>query len=86
MNKVNRKIQGRPKRSDGGIDLEGIGQRIRQLRGQVTQEEFASVLDISQAQLSKYELGQTAPPLGVFAKLSQRFGRSVDWILTGKGR
>ena len=84
MNKVKKKIQGRPKRSDSGIDLQGIGERIRQLRGQITQEAFARALSISQAQLSKYELGQTAPPLGVLTKLSEKGGGSVDWILMGK--
>jgi len=85
MNKVKRKIQGRPRRSESEVDLKAIGKRIRQLRGRVTQEEFAQVLRISQAQLSKYELGQSAPPLGVLSKLAKDFGKSVDWILSGKG-
>ena len=85
MNKVKRKLRGRPRRSQSGIDLRAIGRRIRQLRGGATQEEFARALRISQAQLSKYELGQSAPPLGVLAKLAERLDKSVDWILTGKG-
>jgi transcriptional regulator with XRE-family HTH domain len=85
MNKVKRKIRGRPRRSGPGIDLEAIGQRIRQLRDETIQEEFARMLRISQAQLSKYELGQTAPPLGLLTRLSEACGKSVDWILTGKG-
>ncbi len=83
MNKVKRKLRGRPRRSQGGIDLRAIGRRIRQLRGRATQEEFAWALRISQAQLSKYELGQSAPPLGVLAKLARESGRSVDWIVRG---
>jgi len=62
-----------------------MGQRIRQIRGEATQEEFARVLRISQAQLSKYELGQSAVPLSVLAALATRSGRTTDWILTGKG-
>ncbi len=85
MNKVKRKLRGRPRRSQSGIDLRAIGRRIRQLRGRATQEEFARALRISQAQLSKYELGQSAPPLGVLAKLAERSDRTVDWILSGKG-
>jgi len=42
-------------------------------------------LNISQAQLSKYELGQSALPLSLLAKLAERSGRTTDWILTGKG-
>jgi transcriptional regulator with XRE-family HTH domain len=83
MNKVKKKIRGRPPISEAGVDLVGIGRRIRELRGQVTQEELARTLGISQAQLSKYEAGQTAPPLGVLAKLTKWSGRTTDWILTG---
>jgi transcriptional regulator with XRE-family HTH domain len=84
MNKVKHKIPGRPRRSQSEVDLDAIGQRIRQIRGEVTQEDFAQSLGISQAQLSKYELGQSALPLGALVKLSQKFGRTADWILTGR--
>jgi DNA-binding XRE family transcriptional regulator len=84
MNKVKKKFGGRPRRSDSDVDLRGVGGRIRQLRAGTTQEEFASVLGISQAQLSKYELGQSAPALGVLIRLAERYGKSTDWILTGR--
>ena len=85
MNKVKRKVQGRPRRSDSGVDLEAIGERIRQLRNRTTQEDFAETLGIGQAQLSKYELGQSAPPLGFLVALARTSDKSTDWILTGKG-
>jgi len=84
MNKVKKKLGGRPRRSDSEVDLQALGTRIRQLRTQTTQEEFASFLGISQAQLSKYELGLSAPPLAVLIKLAEKYGASIDWILTGK--
>src|SRR6267378_4024749 len=84
MNKVKHKIPGRPRRSENDVDLYGLGQRIRQLRGDFTQEDFARSLCISQAQLSKYELGQSALPLGTLVKIAQRCGRTTDWILTGR--
>ena len=83
MNIVKRKIRGRPRKSEAGVDLRAIGKRIRQLRGKTPQEEFGEVLGISQAQLSKYELGQSAPPLRVLTKFADKFGKSVDWILRG---
>ena len=85
MNKVKRHISGRPRRSECELDLKSVGQRVRQLRGDITQEDFARALNISQAQLSKYELGQSALPLSLLAKLAERFRRTTDWILTGKG-
>jgi len=84
MNKRKAKIQGRPTRSQAGVDLRAIGTRIRVLRGDSTQEDFSRAMAISQAQLSKYELGQSAPPLGFLMKLAKKFGKSVDWILTGQ--
>ena len=83
-NNVKVKMQGRPRRSESGIDLSAIGERVRKLRGQITQEEFARTLGISQAQLSKYELGQSAIPLGVLIKLAKKYGSTADWILTGE--
>ena len=69
-------------RSDSEVNLSAVGMRIRKVRGQITQEEFALSLGISQAQLSKYELGQSAVPLGVLIKLARKSSGTVDWILT----
>jgi transcriptional regulator with XRE-family HTH domain len=85
MNKVKQHLPGRPRRSESEVDLQSVGKRVRQLRGAATQEEFARALNISQAQLSKYELGQSALPLSLLAKLANRSGRTTDWILNGKG-
>ena len=84
MNKVKRHISGRPRRSQSELDLQALGQRVREIRGVDTQQEFARALHISQAQLSKYELGQSALPLSLVVKLAVRSGRTTDWILTGK--
>jgi transcriptional regulator with XRE-family HTH domain len=85
MNKVKQHLQGRPRRSESELDLHAVGKRIRLLRGEATQEQFAAAINISQAQLSKYELGQSALPLGLLVRLANRYGRTADWILTGKG-
>lgn len=65
------------------VDLHGVG-----VKGDcgtpMTQEVIARLLGISQAQLSKYELGQSAPPLGVLIRLAEKCGKSTDWILTGR--
>jgi transcriptional regulator with XRE-family HTH domain len=85
MNNVKRKKRGRPRRDNAGVDLRMLGKRIRHLRGKTPQEVLSNDLGVTQAQLSKYELGLSAPPLGVVAKLAKRFDRTVDWILTGNG-
>jgi transcriptional regulator with XRE-family HTH domain len=67
------------------IDLRAIGSRIRALRGEIRQEELAGYLQIRQGQLSKIERGRTAPTLEALILLSERFHKTVDWILRGGG-
>jgi transcriptional regulator with XRE-family HTH domain len=50
----------------------------------VPQEELADYLYIRQGQLSKIENGKAAPSIDVLILLSERFHKSVDWILRGK--
>lgn len=67
-------------------DLRALGRRLRELRGfDLTQEEFAKELGISQSQLSKYERGIGAPPADVLFFVKKRFRVSIDWLLTGEG-
>ncbi len=66
------------------VDLKAIGRRIREMRGfDLTQADFGVILGITQAQLSKYERGESAPTLGILLKLKAYSGKTVDWILTG---
>ena len=67
------------------VDLVAIGSRIRALRGEGLQEELAAYLHIRQGNLSKIERGRSAPSLDILLQLSERFHRSVDWILRGEG-
>src|SRR5712691_12290918 len=54
-------------------------------RGAERQDDFAPYLGIAQSQLSRIERGQIAPSVEVLLRLRERFGKSVDWILTGEG-
>jgi transcriptional regulator with XRE-family HTH domain len=68
-------------------DLRALGRRLRELRGfDLTQEEFAEELGVSQSQLSKYERGVAAPPADVLFFVKKRFRVSIDWLLTGEGQ
>ena len=68
------------------IDWKAVGRRLRELRGFDTkQADFARQLGISQGQLSRYEKGKSEIGAEVLLRMSQRFGKSIEWILTGKG-
>ncbi len=74
-----------PRRSKPHADLRAIGSRIRQLRGSLLQEKLAVYLGISQGQLSKIERGKIGPTVETLVRLSEKFRKGVDWILTGEG-
>ena len=67
------------------VDLAAIGDRIRKIRGQILQEELCTYLNVTQGHLSKIERGKIAPSLEMLILLSDRFHKSVDWILRGEG-
>jgi transcriptional regulator with XRE-family HTH domain len=75
----------RKSRSETRIDLTAIGRRIRELRGfDMTQAEFARRVQVAQSYLSALERGEKEPGAAVLLAISKEFGKSVDWLLTGK--
>jgi transcriptional regulator with XRE-family HTH domain len=50
----------------------------------MTQAEFARRIGVAQSYLSALERGEKEPGAGVLLTISQEFGRSVDWMLTGQ--
>ena len=61
-----------------------IALRIREIRGFYrTQKEFAKLLGVSQATVSKLEKGLVLPSSEVLLRLSEISKKSVDWILKG---
>ena len=67
------------------VDLVAIGARIKKLRSNALQEDLANYLNVSQGHLSKIERGKIAPSLEMLILLSEKFRKSVDWILLGEG-
>jgi len=67
------------------IDWQAVGKRIRHLRGfDMTQAEFAQRIDVSQSYLSAVEHGKSEIGAQVLLKISLEFGKSIEWLLTGK--
>jgi transcriptional regulator with XRE-family HTH domain len=50
----------------------------------MTQAEFARRVGVTQGHLSRLERGEKEPGAGVLLAISREFGKSVDWLLTGK--
>lgn len=61
------------------------GKRIRHVRGQDPQKEFAKRLGYSPSYLSEVESGKTKPSLELLVRISQITNYSLHWLLTGEG-
>ena len=71
----------------GSIDWRAVGRRVRELRGfETTQEEFAQRIGVSQSYLSTVEHGHVEVGAEVLLAISTEFAKSLEWLLTGKGR
>ena len=65
-------------------ELKTLGERLRHLRGDMTQSEFADILRIKQAMISRYEANKETPSPKVLLRIAQFSGKSIEWLLTGK--
>ena len=67
------------------VDWKLVGRRIRELRGfDLTQEEFARRIGVSQNYLSTMEHGKVQIGAEILLRISQEFGKTIEWLLTGK--
>jgi transcriptional regulator with XRE-family HTH domain len=61
-----------------------LGERIRSLRGKLTQVEFADLLRIKQPMISRYEADRETPSPRILLRIARHSGASIEWLLTGK--
>jgi DNA-binding XRE family transcriptional regulator len=67
------------------IDWKGVGRRLRELRGSnVTQQEFAERIGVSQGYLSHLERGEKEIGPEILLRISRSCHKSIEWLLTGK--
>jgi transcriptional regulator with XRE-family HTH domain len=77
--------RGKPRHGNMNVDWKVVGRRIRELRGfDMTQEEFAWRIGVSQNYLSTMEHGKVQIGAEILLNISQEFGKSIEWLLTGK--
>jgi transcriptional regulator with XRE-family HTH domain len=62
-----------------------IGARIREIRGRISQEEFARRTGINKSTLGRYERGTNAPDTNAVTAICKAFNVNSEWLLTGKG-
>jgi transcriptional regulator with XRE-family HTH domain len=79
------KSRTRPAATRVAIDWKGVGRRIRELRGfDMTQQEFAERIGVSQNYLSAMEHGRFVIGAEIVLRISREFSKSMEWLLTGE--
>ena len=68
------------------LNQKEIGQRIAKIRkdNNLTQEEFANILNVSISLIGKLETGNRGLSIDLVAEVSTIFNISTDYILLGK--
>ncbi len=60
-------------------------ERLKIIRGDLTQAEFAAKLGIHKNTLGRYERGESEPDFSVCVNICSIFGVSPNWLLLGAG-
>lgn len=62
-----------------------FGKRLKELRNKLrwTQKEVAAKIGLQLSQFNKYEGGMHVPPADKLIQLSELFGTTTDYLLTG---
>ena len=59
----------------------GIGKRLKELRNNLTQKEFAEKIGIPLVTYQKYDSGERMPPERVLSRVAEMCGKTVDYLL-----
>lgn len=63
-----------------------IGERLRELRGDLTQQEMADIVGTTKQYVSQLEKGRNQTPNGAYLEgWARHFRVSHQWLVTGKG-
>lgn len=65
--------------------MQKLGDRIRHVRGRMSQEAFAGLLGISKGALGGYERGENCPNADVILTICNKCKINVSWLMSGAG-
>ncbi|MBJ6610599.1 MAG: helix-turn-helix transcriptional regulator [Candidatus Thiothrix moscowensis] len=66
------------------LDPVAIGQRLREVRGDMSQIEFARRMGVTQTTITNYETGKRTPDVGFVVGLMNLFGTNPAWFISGQ--
>ncbi|MBD5538863.1 MAG: helix-turn-helix transcriptional regulator [Desulfovibrio sp.] len=62
-----------------------FGERLKKIRGRMSQAAFAASIGITQRAVVNYETGGRLPKGTILRKICEQYGINEDWLLTGTG-
>ena len=62
-----------------------IGDRIKQIRGGLSREEFALKIGTDKSTVQRYENENNIPKGDILLRIHKIFGTNITWLLTGEG-
>lgn len=62
-----------------------LGDRLRLVRGQLSQDEFATRFGVHKNTIGKYERGERHPDSEYLLAIRTKFSVDLDWLVTGEG-
>ena len=62
----------------------GIGERIKKIRGELSQGEFASRISVHKQTVLRWEKGETKPDSDALRKICETFNINPSWLLFGE--
>lgn len=65
-------------------EFQDVGQRIAELRGKLTKQDFSARLGVDRKTIERWEAGERLPDGSKLLKLMTEFGADVNYILTGQ--
>lgn len=61
--------------------MESLGDKIKQLRNKLTQEELAVMLQVDRSTLASWEVNRREPDIATLCRIAALFKVSVDWLV-----
>lgn len=65
--------------------MDTFGDRLKLVRGRLSQADFAALLGIPQVTLGNYERNRNEPRFELIRKICLHFGINAEWLLFGSG-
>lgn len=58
-----------------------LGEKIKQLRNKLTQEELAAILKVERSTLASWEVNRREPDIATLCRIADYFQVSIDWLV-----